>query len=441
MSTDRETTRIVRSWLKTDEHESAERLLGTVLDRLDTAPQRRPMWRAWRERFMSGTFRLAAVGLATFAVAVIALGLYFSRPAIAPATSPTPVASPLATDPASSASPTPVPTTSATPHLGPDGLVAYPVCAAGGYPGPETCRIWVVHPDGTGAQELLPYEPLPDVPDFQNSPDHQHPLAWSPDGSQLLFSFSRVEFTGPQDGLGTVHSGLALTDAAGSEPEEFESVCPAELDVEPDQYNFCELRLDDQPVITFSPDGTRVAYVIHEDWGSGRREVEADALAILDLSTGAVTRLDTTQTTNRVVIESDLQPNQPPCPSAASQGYIFSPDWSPDGTRLAFVRSGFGPAENDLCQNGLFTVNVDSGEVSQVLLSRESLIQHPHWSSDGSRLLFQLGPGADDATKDVHTISPGRKRPAGRDQQWLVNVAQLDARRADRFPSRGGAGS
>ena len=81
-------------------------------------------------------------------------------------------------------------------------------------------------------------------------------------------------------------------------------------------------------------------------------------------------RLDTTQTTNRVVIESDLQPNQPPCPSAASQGYIFSPDWSPDGTRLAFVRSGFGPAENDLCQNGLFTVNVDSGEVSQVLLSR-----------------------------------------------------------------------
>ncbi len=41
MTADRDTTRFVRSWLRTDEHESADRVLQTVLSRLDTTPQRR----------------------------------------------------------------------------------------------------------------------------------------------------------------------------------------------------------------------------------------------------------------------------------------------------------------------------------------------------------------------------------------------------------------
>ena len=44
MSTDRDTTRIVRSWLQTDEYESADHVLDAVLDRLDTTPQRRSTW-------------------------------------------------------------------------------------------------------------------------------------------------------------------------------------------------------------------------------------------------------------------------------------------------------------------------------------------------------------------------------------------------------------
>ena len=62
MSTDRELTRIVRSWLQTDEHESANRVLDTVFDRLDTTPQRRPMWRAWRDSLMSSTIEIRSGG-------------------------------------------------------------------------------------------------------------------------------------------------------------------------------------------------------------------------------------------------------------------------------------------------------------------------------------------------------------------------------------------
>lgn len=80
MSTDRDTTRIVRSWLRTDEHESADRVLGTVLDALDTTPQRRATrWPARRFSEMNNTAKLA-VGAAAVVVAAV-LGIGFLLPA------------------------------------------------------------------------------------------------------------------------------------------------------------------------------------------------------------------------------------------------------------------------------------------------------------------------------------------------------------------------
>jgi hypothetical protein len=71
MSTDRDVTRIVRSWLRTDEHESADRVLDAVLEALDTTPQRRATWwSAWRHSDMN-TF--AKIGVAAAVVTVAAL--------------------------------------------------------------------------------------------------------------------------------------------------------------------------------------------------------------------------------------------------------------------------------------------------------------------------------------------------------------------------------
>jgi hypothetical protein len=71
MSTDRDTTRIVRSWLMTDEHESADRVLHAVLDRLDTTPQRRLTW--WPARRSPEMNTFAKFGLAAAAMAVATL--------------------------------------------------------------------------------------------------------------------------------------------------------------------------------------------------------------------------------------------------------------------------------------------------------------------------------------------------------------------------------
>lgn len=70
MSTDRDTTRIVRSWLRTDENESADRVLGTVLDQLDTTPQRRASWPVRRLPEMN---TIAKFGLAAAVVAIAAV--------------------------------------------------------------------------------------------------------------------------------------------------------------------------------------------------------------------------------------------------------------------------------------------------------------------------------------------------------------------------------
>lgn len=101
MSTDRDAERIVRSWLREDRHEDADRVLNTVLDELDTTPQRRSRWTAWRRPVMNTYLK---VGLAAVAVVLaVVIGLQFigptnvGGPVETPTPSPIPTATPEAT--------------------------------------------------------------------------------------------------------------------------------------------------------------------------------------------------------------------------------------------------------------------------------------------------------------------------------------------------------
>lgn len=69
MSTDRDPTRIVLSWLQADEHVSANRLLDDVLAAVDTTPQRRSSWLARRTPTMN---KFVGYGLAAAAVVIVA---------------------------------------------------------------------------------------------------------------------------------------------------------------------------------------------------------------------------------------------------------------------------------------------------------------------------------------------------------------------------------
>lgn len=77
MTTEPETTRIVRSWLHEDEHESADRVLAQVLAELDTTPQRRSWWPAWRMPYMNTYAKLA---IATVAVVIVVAAAFYLLP-------------------------------------------------------------------------------------------------------------------------------------------------------------------------------------------------------------------------------------------------------------------------------------------------------------------------------------------------------------------------
>ena len=96
MSAERDVNRIVRSWLRTDEHESADTVLQTVLSKLDTTPQRRSWWPTWRSNRMNTYAKLLAAAAAVLVVAVV--GYQFlprnggpgGQPTIAPTIAPSP---------------------------------------------------------------------------------------------------------------------------------------------------------------------------------------------------------------------------------------------------------------------------------------------------------------------------------------------------------------
>jgi hypothetical protein len=104
MSTDRDTTRIVRSWLEEGVTALPDRVLDTVLDQVPATPQRRPWWPARRSTPMSVYLKLAAAAAAAV-ILIFVVGRTFlpggnvGGPASAPPTStPAPTASPAPLD-------------------------------------------------------------------------------------------------------------------------------------------------------------------------------------------------------------------------------------------------------------------------------------------------------------------------------------------------------
>lgn len=70
MSTDRETTRVVRSWLDEGVTKLPDRVLDAVLDQVPATPQRRSGWSAWRSYRMSSYLKIAAAAAAVIILAV-----------------------------------------------------------------------------------------------------------------------------------------------------------------------------------------------------------------------------------------------------------------------------------------------------------------------------------------------------------------------------------
>ena len=87
-------TRVVLSWLREETHENAERVLLRVFDEVDTTPQRRSWWPAWRSNRMNTYAKLIGAAAAVLTVALVGYqflprnGGIGGPPTIAPSPSP-----------------------------------------------------------------------------------------------------------------------------------------------------------------------------------------------------------------------------------------------------------------------------------------------------------------------------------------------------------------
>jgi hypothetical protein len=299
-------------------------------------------WAAPRGRTMP---LLAGVLVGLLAAAAIAVGAGLIK---LTATLPLPSSLPSAT--VGIGEPTPGPSTppSAEPSptfMGPSGLVAHDVSETI-EPAPEGCgqiqsprcfrrRIWIVDPDGGNARLLLPDAPSP-----------QSFVGWMPDGNAFWYvgnegALVRADLSGAT--LDTIPQDLLC--ATGG--------CPIGRFV-------------------LSPDGTRLAFAL-DDAHSG------SVMATVDLGTRAVRVLESTRTTN---------PDTSPCTVPGSQGVDESPAWSPDGTQITFGRQAIGPlAADGFCRSRIYVVGADDTRFQQLSPSDLRAL-YPQWSPDGTAIAF-----------------------------------------------------
>ena len=111
MSTDRDVTRIVRSWLEEGATALPDRVLDAVLDQVPATSQRRSWWPARRLNEMNNALKVAIVAVAVVVIAVIGFNLVprqggiggpgpspTASPTQTPAPTPSPIASPSASN-------------------------------------------------------------------------------------------------------------------------------------------------------------------------------------------------------------------------------------------------------------------------------------------------------------------------------------------------------
>jgi dipeptidyl aminopeptidase/acylaminoacyl peptidase len=176
---------------------------------------------------------------------------------------------------------------------------------------------------------------------------HTYPrgASLSPDGSQVAyasFGSGEPELRG---------AGIYVIDTDGGRPHLVQEAGRRQL--YSGDRRFRTLLLEP----TFSPDGTKIAYIDGMgDWGNGLRVIDADGSHV------------------RVLLESDGELSD----GIATPSCEGGPVWSPDGSRLAFCGPG-----------GIWVIGADGSGLRKVIPNGEK----PSWSPDGSRIAYQVrGP-------------------------------------------------
>lgn len=220
-----------------------------------------------------------------------------------------------------------------------------------------------------------------------------------------------IEPTASADGRTVVYQGYGA-DSAGID---FSDLWLVRADAPPQRVPLPVGETEFAPAL--SPDGTRLAYVrlseqgYTELWtsrldGSERRKVSPDGQGMATASSspdwspdgqriafafGAPGQL-------RINVMNADGSNRQVVSAGVPDGADYDVDWSPDGTRLAFVRTT-SPARGDLV-----ILTIATGQ--ERVFGLGSRTRHPAWAPDGQTIVFASTMDAPDQDFELYTVKP-----------------------------------
>jgi Tol biopolymer transport system component len=216
-------------------------------------------------------------------------------------------------------------------------LLALPASAQAAFPGqngkiafdggPGNNEIYVVNPDGSGLTNLT------------NDPASDEVPKWSPDGRRISYLHG---------------SGFRVMNADGS-------------DVRP-------LPIPSQEVeFSWAPDGQRAAYAHFAPDNVACPGAQFEIFTA-NLDGTVVKQLTTSPTTDDV-----------------------EPAWSPDGNKIAFIRQDrqFFVDYCDIYSSNLYVMNADGTGLTQLTNSVPGYAYWPDWSPDGTKIAYEVDTGSD----------------------------------------------
>jgi Tol biopolymer transport system component len=270
---------------------------------------------------------------------------------------------------------------------------------------PDGTRIAFVHVHPTPGPFVHP-EPGLDHVLFVASSDgrlrtriaaHVREFSWSPDGTKLAYA-ACARLCGPSRAQGA--HGLVIADATGRR-------APHPVPI-PTGAGAPGLTLTD---VQWSPDGSLIAFVSHDDVGMHLNVVHPDGSSLRRVADGDWFSVRWSPDGSLIAFVSHddvgthldvVQPDGRSLRRVADVGPFVDFEWSPDGKRLAIVVSA-GPRSADVS-----VVNADGTDLHRIAHCRCDLhgprvdfYESVAWSLDGTRIAYISGRG-----NTVSTIRP-----------------------------------
>lgn len=264
---------------------------------------------------------------------------------------------------------------------------------------------------------------------------------WSPDGRYLAFLAARPATDG--DTKAEPVKQVWLLDRSGGEPEQLTSFkgSVAEFDWSPDGRRLAVIARDEESRKTSDPDATPPPivldrYYFKEDY-TGYVGPERKRLFIFDMVSRKATRITaSTYDESRPAWSPDgselaflgregadpdrgsrytlfiARPGSNAAPrrlvefQGDDSSWMATPQWSPDGKRIAYVAGG-DPKLIYYAVHGVHVIAAAGGVPRAIAAKLDRNTTQPRWAADGKRIYFLL---EDDRNQQLVNVTPGDER-------------------------------